>query len=97
MEFINWELQVFFFMKIVLSSQHTINEIDHGEETIYFRHSEYFTFVLITKGRSQEFLERLIAFTQKFNKEFSQKMEQWKGNAEIFDTSSNFIHSTFIK
>ncbi len=80
----------------ILHSKEGINEIDHGDKTIYFQHGEVCTFVLFTQGKATEFNERLIAFKREFEKTFGQAAKDFKGYVETFNPASALVKNIFL-
>ena len=80
----------------ILKSQEGINEIDQGDKTIYFQHSDTLTFVLFTNGKAKEFHEQLTQFAMNFNIQFADIVANWNGNLNTFDDADKIIKKTFI-
>ncbi len=79
----------------ILQSKQGINEIDHGDKTIYFQHGEVCTFVLFTQGKAIEFNERLIEFKRAFEKTYGQAAKDFKGYVETFSPATALVKNIF--
>lgn len=82
-------------LKELLKSEQSLNIIDHGDLTLYFNHSTYFTHVLITGLKSNEYSYRLSRFSAEFSKEFDNIVDSWEGDIESFNSAKNLVRNIF--
>ncbi len=83
-------------LKEILKSKEGINLIEHGDRLIYFAHSEFATFVLFTKGKSQEFEERLYQFKSRFIQKYKKELESWNCDITVFNGADEIMKEVFL-
>lgn len=83
-------------LKEILNSNQLINEIDHGDNTIYFSHGKKITSVLFTVGKSTEFHERLTQFNRLFEEKYHIPLQSWNGNLGDFSSTDKIIEQAFL-
>jgi hypothetical protein len=81
----------------ILKSDKGINAIDHGDQVIYFNHSDLATFILITQGKAREFDERLNAFKSEFIAQYQAALRDFNGNLVVFNEAEKIVGKVFTK
>lgn len=81
----------------ILKSDKGINAIEHGDQVVYFNHSELATFILITSGKAKEFDERLNEFKTEFISQYQTALQEFDGNLGVFDNAEKLIAKVFTK
>ena len=84
-------------LKEVLSSNKSINVIDHGDRKVYFSHGRLVTSIVIVEGDSEEFQKRLDSFSSVFESEFQRNLKNFDGNLSVFKPTIGLIIEIFSR
>lgn len=81
----------------ILKSDQKVNEIDHGDKTIYFNHGRKVTTILFTTGKALEYHSRLSNFRVEFESRYGQTLQNWAGNVSAFTGAKSIVEEVFKK
>lgn len=82
-------------MKEILASDASLQEIDHGDEKLYFAYGNYTIAVVFAKTETPEVTYRLQKFHVEFENEYRAVLEDWQGNLREFDGVPSLLQRTF--
>jgi parallel beta-helix repeat protein len=78
-------------LKTILRTEKGINEISHGEYTIYFNYGEKIICVLISYGKFHPILHKLHDFSKEFEQTFENELKEFDGRVDIFSRASLIV------
>ncbi len=84
-------------LKSILRKEKGINEISHGEYTIYFNYGGTIICVLIAYGKFHPILNRLKSFSDDFERFFEKELEEFDGRVDLFSRASQIVQKYFPK
>lgn len=82
-------------LKSILQTEKGINEISHGEYTIYFNYDEKIICVLITYGKHHRILSTLKLFSSSFEEIFKNELVEFDGRVDIFSRAYQIVKKCF--
>ena len=80
----------------ILQTEKGINEISHGEYTIYFNYDEKIISVMIAYGKFHPVLTTLQKFSEVFELEFENELKEFDGRVDIFQRANLIVEKFFL-
>ncbi|TFG20349.1 MAG: hypothetical protein EU530_03560 [Promethearchaeota archaeon] len=84
-------------LKSILRTEKGINEISHGEYTIYFNYGEKTICVMITYGKFHRVLSSLKLFSTVFEEDFQNEIAEFDGRVDVFSRAFLIVQKFFPK
>ncbi len=84
-------------LKSILQTEKGINEISHGEYTIYFNYGEKTICVMIAYGKFHRVLSSLKLFSTVFEEDFQNEIAEFDGRVDVFSRAFLIVQKFFPK